>query len=189
MHHPCRPLPGQPPHLWPLLIPTVDTHRKTFLRTLQHSLSPAACQEGHTVVTQTARSLPVEALKLSCPRQSLPGSRIPEGLHCHQQSFSSMHSLRIAGRNALCSFSFVPFAYLYPKHAHKHFTHESNCISCFVYLIHITVILIMLPISNANRNLYKRAEQQTILSCPDSREDIMFTTLGQYFSSCYLMRS
>lgn len=138
-------------------MPAVDTHRKTFLRTLRHSLASAACREGHTVVTQTARSLSLEALRLSCPRQSLPGSRIPEGLHCHQQSFSSMRSLRIAGRNALCSFSFVPFAYLYPKHAHKHFTHESNCKSCFVYLIHVTPILIMLPISNANRNLYKRA--------------------------------
>lgn len=170
-------------------MPTVDTHKKMFLRTLRHSLAPAACLEGHTVVTQTARSLLVEALRLSCPRQSLPGFRIPEGLHCHQQSFSSMHSRRIAGRNALCSFSFVPFAYLYPKHASKHFIHESNCKSCFVYLSHVTLILIMLPISNANGNLYKREEQPTIQSCPYSREDIVFTTLVQCFSSCYLMRS
>lgn len=71
--HVCRPLPGQPPHPWPLLMPTVDTHRKTFLRMLRHSLPSAACQEVHNVMTQTARSLSVEALRLSCPRQSLPG--------------------------------------------------------------------------------------------------------------------
>lgn len=42
-------------------------HTKTFLRTLRHLLPSAACHEGHTVVTRTARSLSVEALKISSP--------------------------------------------------------------------------------------------------------------------------
>lgn len=104
----------------------------------------------------------------SCPRQSLPGYRIPEGLHCHQQSFSSVHPQQTAGRNALCSFSFVPFAYLLLKHARKHFRHESNFKSCFIYLIPVTLILMMLPISNANSHLYKRGAQRNQW-CPYTR--------------------
>lgn len=98
--------------------------------------------------------------RLSCPRQSLPGYRIPEGLHCHQQSFSYVHPQQTAGRNALCSFSFMPFAYLLLKHTHKHFRHKRNCKNCFIYLIPVTLILIMLPISNANSHLYKRGAQR-----------------------------
>lgn len=189
--HPRRPLPGQPPHPWPVLMPTVNT-QKDFSKDAATLIAPGSlpgrshCSDTDSKVTVSEGSED----RLSCPRQSLPGYRILEGLHCHQQSFSSVHSQQTARRNALCSFPFVLFAYLLLKHACKYFRHESNCKTwkTFIYLIRVTLILIVLPISNANSLWYKRGAQRN-QSCPYSREDIVFTTLGQSFSSCYLMRS
>lgn len=147
--HPRRPLPGQPPHPWPVLMPTVNT-QKDFSKDAATLIAPGSlpgrshCSDTDSKVTVSEGSED----RLSCLRQSLPGYRILEGLHCHQQSFSSVHSQQTARRNALCCFPFVPFAYLLLKHARKHFRHESNCKTwkTFIYLIPVTLILIVLPI-------------------------------------------
>lgn len=158
----------------PVLMPTVNTQKDfskdaATLIALGSLLGRSHCSDIDSKATVSGGSED----QLSCQWQSLPGYSIPERLHCHQQSFSScILNKQQNNRNALCSFSFVPFAYLLLKNAHEHLRHESNFKSCFIYLIPVTLILIMLPISNANSRLYKRGAQRN-QSCPYTREDIV----------------
>lgn len=90
-HGRCPP-PGQPPHPWPILMPTVNTQKDfskdaATLIALGSLPGRSHCSDTDSKVTVSGGSED----RLSCPRQSLLGCRIPEGLHCHQQSFSSVY--------------------------------------------------------------------------------------------------
>lgn len=95
-------------HLWPLANAPCRHSQSDFSTRWYDTHCPRQlAREGHT--TKWHRQQGQRQWKLSCitshgSRQTLPGYCIPEGLHCHQQSFSSTGILC-----ALFSPTFIPF--------------------------------------------------------------------------------
>lgn len=106
-------------HPWPLAnAPCRHTHRGTSYRG-GTTLIALGSSPGKVTLQSDADSKVSVNGSFSCitshgPRQTLPGYCIPEGLHCHQQSFSSTHS---QPTGTLCAPFFYPHLHPFSKSA------------------------------------------------------------------------